>query len=129
VAGNLSNYLENKLLDHSLGVASYPAPAAIYAALYTVAPTDGTSGTEVPVGNGYAREQVAWNAASNGAATNSNTVTFSATGSWGTVVAVGLLDSSTGGNLLWYGNLGTPRTIGDTDDLEIVAGALTNTLD
>jgi alkylation response protein AidB-like acyl-CoA dehydrogenase len=53
MAGSLSNYAENKVLDHVLGTTSYTKPTT-YVALYTVAPTDSTAGTEV-TGGSYAR--------------------------------------------------------------------------
>ena len=40
MAGNLTNYLENKLLDHFLGTTSYTMPSPVYVALFTVAPGD-----------------------------------------------------------------------------------------
>jgi hypothetical protein len=45
MAGNLTNYLENKLIDHFLGTTSYTMPADVYVALFTVAPSDAAGGT------------------------------------------------------------------------------------
>ncbi len=42
-----SDYLEDKVLDHVFGGNAYTAPATLYVALYTVAPTDTGGGTEV----------------------------------------------------------------------------------
>lgn len=47
MAGNLTNYLENKLLDHFLGTTAYTMPSPVYVALFTVAPGDAGGGTEV----------------------------------------------------------------------------------
>ena len=43
-----SDYLENKVLDHILGNTAYTAPATLYFALFTSAPSDagGGGGTE-----------------------------------------------------------------------------------
>lgn len=46
----LSNYLENKLIDHVLRNTAYTPPATVYLALYTTDPTDADSGTEVSGG-------------------------------------------------------------------------------
>ena len=43
----LTNFLENELLDHTLGVASYTAPSTVYLSLYTSNPTDADTGTEI----------------------------------------------------------------------------------
>jgi hypothetical protein len=133
MAGNISNYLETKLLEHSLGKTAFTLPTNVYAALYTVAPTDAGGGTEVTVANGYARVVTSWNSAVNGAITNAADIRFpsasTATGTWGTVVALGLFDASTNGNLLWYGPLSASVTINNGDDFRIAAGGLTITLD
>lgn len=132
MAGNISNYLENKLLEHSLGKTSFTMPATVYAALYLVTPTETGGGTEVS-GSGYARIATTWNTAVNGVITNAADIRFpsvSGAGSnWGTVVALGLLDASTAGNLLWYGPLSASVTINTSDDFRIAAGGLTITLD
>ena len=50
----LSNYLEQKLLDHIYNEVAYSVPTTIYVALYTDDPTDADVGTEV-TGGSYAR--------------------------------------------------------------------------
>ena len=40
----MSNYLENKFLDHFLGTSSTSAPAAVYIGLHTADPTDAGTG-------------------------------------------------------------------------------------
>ena len=47
-----SDYLENKVVGHVFGGAAYTAPATLYVALYTSAPSDTGGGTEVS-GGGY----------------------------------------------------------------------------
>lgn len=122
MAGNLSNYLENKVLDHILGTTSFTMPATPYLALYTVAPTDSTSGTEV-TGGSYARKTVAFNAASSGAATNSANVDFTGMPT-ATVVAVAVCDNLTGGNILVYGSLTSSKSVTSGDTLRIASGDL-----
>lgn len=124
-----SDYLENKLLDHALGVAAFTAPGTVYLAAFTSNPTDAGTGAEVS-GGSYARQAVTFGAASGGATENSATVTFpQATASWGTVTHLGIFDAASAGNLLVHAPLTTARAI-DTDDvLEVLAGDLDVSLD
>lgn len=128
MAGSFSDYLENKVLDHIFTATGFTRPNT-YVALYTTAPTDSGGGTEVS-GGSYARVQVtAWNAASGGATANTNAVTFpQATANWGTVVAIGILDNSSGGNLLAWGDLAASKAINSGDTAEFAAGAIDITL-
>lgn len=122
-----SNYLETKVLEHVFGGVSYTAPATMYLALYTVAPTDTGGGTEVS-GGSYARQTVAFTV-SGDTASNTSAVEFpTATGNWGSIVAVGVFDSLTTGNLMAYGNLSTSKTINSGDVLRVPAGDLDITL-
>lgn len=122
MAGNLSDYLENKVLDHILGRTAYTMPATPYLALYTVAPTDSTAGTEV-TGGSYARKSISFNAASAGASTNSANVDFTGMPAC-TVVAVAVTDALTAGNILVYGTLTTNKTLDAGDILRVAAGDL-----
>ena len=125
----LSNYLENKLLDHVLRNVSYTSPTTVYVGLYTSNPGDDNSGTEVS-GGSYARQILSVTTASGGIVTSSADVTFpQATGSWGTVSHIGLLDSLTSGNLLMHTPLTTSRLIESGDILKISTGNLTAQLD
>lgn len=129
MAGSFSNFLENEVLDHLFTAGAYSRPNT-YVALYTVAPTDAGGGTEV-TGGSYARVQVtAWDAASGGATANTNAITFpTATASWGTVVAFGIHDAASAGNLLAWGDLSASKAVGSGDTIEFAAGALDITLD
>lgn len=122
MAGNLSDYLENKILDHILGTTSYTMPATPYLALYTVAPTDSTSGTEVS-GGSYVRQSVSFNASSSGSATNDANVDFTGMPT-ATVVAVAVCDALTGGNILVYGSLASSKSVTSGDTLRIASGDL-----
>jgi hypothetical protein len=124
----ISNYLEDALINATLRNTSYTSPATIYVALYTTDPTDADTGTEV-AGNGYVRQSVTFGAPSNGATSNSAAVEFpQATGSWGTVAYIGLRDASSGGNLLYHTALDTSKTISTGDVLRLAIGSLTVTL-
>ena len=124
----ISNYLENALVNATLRNTSYTSPATVYVALYTTDPTDADTGTEVS-GNGYVRQSVAFSAPSNGVTSNSGAVEFpQATGSWGTVAYIGLRDASSGGNLLYHSPLDASKTISTGDVFRIAVGSLTVTL-
>ncbi|MCI4463680.1 MAG: hypothetical protein JHC30_05885, partial [Caldisericum sp.] len=113
---------------------TYTPPATVYIALFTVAPTDAGGGTEVS-GGGYARVAVANNStnfppATNGQKSNGTAIIFpTATADWGTIVAVGIYDAATNGNLLFWANLTTARTVQSGDTAQFAVGALTFTED
>ena len=124
----MSNYLENALINATLRNTSYTSPATVYVSLYTSDPTDADTGTEVS-GGSYARTAVTFGAPSNGVSTNSAAVEFpQATGSWGTVGWIGIEDASTGGNLLYHTALDASKTIASGDIFKIATGSLSVTL-
>jgi hypothetical protein len=72
---------------------------------------------------------VTFGAPSNGVTTNSGAVEFpQATGSWGTVGWIGILDASTSGNLLYHTALDASKTIASGDIFKIAIGSLSVTL-
>jgi hypothetical protein len=117
-----SDYLENKVLDHVLRNTALTSPTTVYAALYTVAPSDTGGGTEV-TGNAYARTAITFGAPSAGVASNSAAVTFpTATPSgWGTIVAMGVFDAATVGNLLYWTTI-TNKAVNAEDTAEFAIG-------
>lgn len=125
----ISNYLENKLLDHVLRNTSYTSPTTVYVGLYTSNPDEGNTGTEVS-GGSYARQALSVTTASGGIVTSSADVTFpQATANWGTISHIGLLDAITSGNLLMYTALTTSKAIDSGDVLKIASGSLTASID
>lgn len=101
-------------LNNITGKSAMPTLVTpVYLALFTAVGTDaGTGFTEVS-GGSYARVAMAaadWNAASGtgpSSATNAAVATFPAsTADWGTVIAWGIYDASTSGNLLSWDYLG-----------------------
>lgn len=124
----MSNYLEDALINGTIRGTSYTAPTTVYVGLYTSDPTDANTGTEVS-GGSYARTAVTFAAPSNGVTTNNADVTFTqATGSWGTVGWIGILDSLSGGNLLYHTPLDVAKTIDSGDIFKIATGSLSVTL-
>jgi len=124
----MSNYLENALVNATLRNTSFTSPTTVYVGLYTSNPGEGNTGTEVS-GGSYARQSATFGAPSDGASTNSATLTFpTATGSWGTITHIGILDALTTGNLLYYAALDVSKTIGSGDIFTISSGNLSVTL-
>lgn len=125
-----SDYLEDKVLDHVFGGVAYTAPTTLYVALYTVAPTDTGGGTEV-TGGSYARQTSTFTVSGTDPTTATNAAAIeypTATGDYGTVVAVGILDALSGGNLLAYADLTTSKTVSTGDVFRFDAGDLDITL-
>ena len=120
-----SYYLSNQLADATVRNGSYTGPASVYAALYSTAPTANTSGTEL-TGNGYSRQLVTFSSAANGVCASNVAVTFgAATGNdWPQVKAVGIVDASSSGNILYFNTISSRNVkIGDT--LEFGSGNIT----
>lgn len=113
-----SDYMENKVLD-IIGGTTFSAPATIYVALYTAAPTDAGGGTEV-TGGSYARVAVTNNAtnfptAAAGAKSNGTEIVFAApTADWGIIVAFALFDAAAG-NMLYWGLVTPNKTVNNGD--------------
>ena len=127
MAGNLTNYLESKLIDHFLGTASYTMPTDVYVALFTVAPGEVGGGTEV-TGGSYARQIATFTAASSGATSNDSNIDFTSMPA-ATTVAIGIFDALTSGNMLLYGTLTTNKTTDAGDTLRIATGDLDISID
>ena len=124
----MSNYLENALINATLRNTSYTSPTTVYVALHTADPQDDASGAEVS-GGSYARTSATFGAPSDGASSNSADVTFpTATASWGAVTHIGIWDASSSGNLLYHTALDSSKTIDSGDIFKITSGNLTVTL-
>lgn len=87
----------------------------VYLALYTTNPTVNDTGTEVS-GSGYARQKITFSepATENSKQTIKNSVEIQfpiAESDWGTVTHVGIRTAATGGELISFAPLQTPRTI------------------
>jgi hypothetical protein len=124
----ISNYLENALINAVLRNIPYTSPTTVYLALFTSDPTDANTGTEVS-GGSYQRQQITFNAPTDGMVSNSNEILFPvATANWGTITHIGIFDAATGGNLLFYGAVITSKTISTNDQLKINVGDISITL-
>jgi hypothetical protein len=148
MANALSNTYEDAVLDHlfrrntdgtarnTLTQPGTDGVSGIYVALFygttSAVATNLEAGTltdEITTG-GYARTAVSFSQASSGTISNDNVVTFpAATGSYdGTVTALAVMDASTGGNPIAYGNLTVAKTVTTGDTFQIAATNLNITL-
>jgi hypothetical protein len=129
MAGSFSDFLEDKVLKHVFTNTAYTPASTLYVGLYTAAPSYTGGGTQVS-GGSYARTAVTFSVSGTTTlCTNSAAVEFpTASASWGTIVAVGVFDASTGGNLLAWADLATNKTIDTGDVFRIATGDLDITL-
>ena len=119
-----TDYAENKILNLMRAVAW--TEFAAYVALFTAAPSDAGGGTEVS-GGSYARELAGLSEATGagGATANAADITFTtATGDWGTVTHVALMDAITAGNMIMWSALDASKAVGSGDTFKINAGEL-----
>jgi len=127
----LTNFAEDLVLDWLFTTGSATRPTSWYVGLYTVAPSEAGGGTEVS-GGSYARVSATFTVSGTAPTTASNSaaVEFAeASGSWGTIVAAGIFDASTSGNLIAFANLTTSKTIDTGDVLRFNTGEIDITLD
>ena len=127
---SFTNAYETHLLQYLLTTDSVTRPTSWYVGLFTSDPTDtGAAGTEVS-GNGYARTAVTFSVTGD-TASNTAGVEFPAAtgGDWGTVGWIGIMDASTGGNMLITSALTVAKAITDGDVFRIPTGDLDVTLD
>lgn len=137
-----SSYLEVKLLAHTLTATAFTQPSARYVAVFNNTSgnalanlQNGTITDEVSTsGSGYSRQIATFgtptttgtgNSAVTSASTNA-TITFpTATGDWGTITHIAIMDAATSGNVLFFGAVSTAKQISTGDTFQITSGNLT----
>lgn len=139
----MSDYLENKMVDQLFRGQTAPTTSTLYVALLTAAPSDSGGGTEVS-GGAYARVAVTsslanWagtqsagsttaSSGTSGQTSNNIAITFpTPSATWGTATHFGIYDASTGGNLLFHGELSIAKTINESDTVTFPVGTLSVT--
>lgn len=107
----ISDYLEARIINFWLRGTSYTPPAAVYLALFTTVTTD-AGGTEV-TGGSYARQAVTFSApgATDGLTSNTGVLTYAGMPAC-TVLAGGVFDAVSGGNMLVHGLFSAARIVG-----------------
>ena len=139
--GSMSDYLELKVLDHSVGKTAFTMPTHVWVGLLTTLCNDASTGSSLSpgvevTGTGYGRVDAVGAAGFNvgaaaGSIANSAIITFGApTANWGTIVGFFIADASTNGNILWWGAISPSKTVNNGDPAPTFqVGALTLTLD
>jgi hypothetical protein len=142
----MSDYLENKLIDHLFRGTAMTQPAGVYVALGTAA--SDSAFTEIAATGGYARASIgrsdaAWkgthgtttgvSSGTGGNTQNAAAVAFgtpSATWNAGAdITHFGLYDAVTGGNLLFWGSLSVAKRVYSGDAApQFAANAISVTL-
>ena len=131
--GSITDYLENKLIDHIFRGQAYVPPATVYVGLLLDPPEDNGTYSEVSTsGTNYTRVGVVGSltafcgtqgtgttevsSGTEGVISNNSPVTFGTpSASWGEIKAFGVFDAATDGNLLVYGLMKYPKQIGYGD--------------
>lgn len=130
----MSDYLENELLDHVLSAATWTPPVNLHHALSDATIVDATTGATIsePAGGSYARvsetnNATNWPAASSGSKSNATAITYTdPTATWGTVTDHAIIDAASNGNILLYTPLDTSRVIAGTESpVEFIIGSQT----
>ena len=121
----MSDYLENKILDYVLRDSADWAPSTVYLALHTASPADDETGAEVDV----ARQAIEFDAAhaTTGVTQNTNIETFTSMPAV-TVTHIGIWDHVSAGNLLFHTEVDSAKTVANGDTISIAVGAITVTL-
>ncbi len=140
--GSKGRTFQGRLIEYILGGTLGDPPfdgtpiETVYMALFTTVLADGSGlGGEVSTAGGSLYERVAYDNTSSGQWTGTNgtrangvEIVFPTAGAnWGTVNAFAILDVTTGGdetNILYYGNLTTPKAIDDGDTPKFEVGDL-----
>lgn len=127
----LSDYLENALLNHIFRGTPMASPTKVYLALFTEDPTDANRTDKEVKTSAYpaytrqdmsvgASNSAAWSAPANGTIKNTKIVTFPAMNGTApiTITHFGLYDAPTGGNLLMHGPI-NQKTLETTDTISV----------
>lgn len=133
MAGSLSDYAENEILDHILDTGAYTPATNLYVGLSTATINDASTGGACgeTTGTDYLRvEMNTWDAASSRATENTNVVTFAeAGGAWGTISDWFVADATADGNIICYGTFSVAKAVNTGDDASIAAGGIDVSVD
>ena len=115
---DFTNYLADKLVNVTVRNIGYTAPEKVYLALFKTNPTKASVGIEVN-GASYTRPNVTFAEPVDGVSQNPAQITYAvATTNWGDVGWVGIMDSKTDGNLLYFTALENSKNILTGDQLK-----------
>lgn len=97
-------------------------------ALYTANPgIAGSHANEVAAANGYSRKAITWTSSGGTSESNTGTVTFAATGNWGTVTHFGIVSNGTrgAGTMYFVGALDSSRSMTMGYEIRFTNGNIT----
>ncbi len=126
MADNLPNTIENQLLDALVGTSAYTVTTPVKLALMTANGSDSAPGTEV-TGGSYARQTIAFDAASSGSISNNAAISFTGMPAC-TVVGVEIWDNAGTPKRLAYGPLTASRTVSAGDTVQFASSSVTLSL-
>jgi hypothetical protein len=127
VANNIVQAEASRLLDASLGTATFTAPTGpMKLALASTTGTNTTAGTEIS-GGSYGRATITFAAASAGSAATNAVITYSNMPAV-TVTGVDIYDSNGTPRRAWWGALTASKTTASGDSLSFASGAITATI-
>ena len=125
-----TDYARNQILNYNFGSAAYSVPGTFYVGLSTTTISSSGSNATEPSGASYARVSVTNNKtnftyAASGCLVNATEIAFAeSTGSWGTIVDVGIWDHTSSGSVWYFTSLPTSKVIQDTTTVSFSASAL-----
>jgi hypothetical protein len=132
MAGGITAYGANALVDHFTGVAALPG--TFYIALCSTQPDNATDGTTLasiePVGGSYARQSivrtsVGWAPGDQGVSISLLALTYpTASADWGLVTHYAVCSAASAGNVYGYGPFAYSQTILTGDIMTIPVGGL-----
>lgn len=134
MAGSASNYLEGKILSATFRGETFPTPSSLYLGLHTASPTEAGGIGEITAG-WYARQDLAQGGLVSTAFTppsegdntisNAKNILFPAVTSASVIAThIAIYDAPTGGNMLYYADLVSPKTLDVGDVFSMPVGGL-----
>lgn len=143
---NMSNYLENQLVDFLFRGGSFTPPATLYFALCTSTPSESSTGSTISEisGGNYSRQSLAasssnWystqadttatSSGTNGTTSNAVSIAWNSVTWTGTVTSVAICDASSGGNMLFYSALNSNKTLASGDSISFAVSGLSIQID
>ena len=121
---SISNYAENKILDHVTGEAAWTMPTTVYVKLHTGDPGEAATSNAATE---TTRKAASWSAASSGSIATDATIEWTNVSTTETYSHWSLWDASTSANALWTGALSASAAVTAGDTFQITS--LTLSLD
>jgi hypothetical protein len=121
---SISNYAENKILEHTTGKTAWTMPTTVYVKLHTGDPGEAATSNAATE---TTRKSAAWATASSGSIATSATLEWTNVAATETITHWSLWDNSTAGNALWTGALSSSAAVTAGDTFQITS--LTLSLD